>query len=96
MSGNEAELTVSIKKRMKNEKWKETKKEYTFSERGELIPKGITYELSTNKKWEKKDIWDMVFRTIAALSIGVPFIIFLVQRNVGGPKVRQLEIREIL
>lgn len=75
---------------MKKDEWRETRREFSINDNGELIPSKVTHDFFPKSKWERKDIWDIALRCIAALSIAVPFIIFIVQRNAEIKRQRQI------
>lgn len=80
---------------MTESEWKETKREFTVAENGELVPSKVTQELTSKveepkSKWEPKDILDVVFRTLTLFAIGVPIMLFYWQRQEEINKQRQL------
>jgi hypothetical protein len=82
---------------MDEPKWIETKKEYSVSECGDLIPTKVTLELEKEKRagLERKEIIDISLRVVSLLAIFIPIVLFFKQQNAERDKQKALFQLEI-
>lgn len=70
--------------------WKETKKEFEITERGELMPTRVTMELESPWKFRPKELIDLGIRIIALLAIGIPIFLFYQGRHAELERQQEL------
>jgi hypothetical protein len=75
---------------MGKEKWIETRKEFTTKDSGDLGPPKIIHERDRSAEFNRKEILEIVFRSIAALAIAIPIMIFIGQRRAEIEKQKEL------
>lgn len=70
--------------------WNDTRKEYNVDESGSLKLAKVTSELK-KKSFEKKDILEMVFKTIGVFAIGLPIYMVSIQQKaaINGQRATQ-------
>ncbi len=79
---------------MNKTKWIATKKEYEVDAQGKPVLKKFTSEPKKNN-FEKKDLFDLVFRTIGLLAIGLPIYMISVQQRAAIRSDRAKQQSEI-
>ena len=75
---------------MGKEKWIETRKEFNTKESGDLGPPKIIHERDRSSEFSKKEVLDIVFRSVTALAIAIPIMIFIGQRSAEIQKQKEL------
>ena len=75
---------------MGKEKWIETRKEFITTDSGDLGPPKIIHEKDRSAEFNRKEILEIVFRSIAALAIAIPIMIFIGQRSAEIRKQKEL------
>lgn len=77
--------------------WQETKKEMGIDPEGKLVVKSVTMEIKREKflGFEKKELWDLVIKTIGIVAIVTPLLLFKCSRDADVDKqknIMQLEL----
>lgn len=75
---------------MGKEKWIETRKEFTTKDSGDLGPPKIIHERDRSSEFSKKEVLDIVFRSVTVLAIAIPILIFIGQRSAEIEKQKEL------
>jgi len=75
---------------MGKEKWIETRKEFATTDSGELGPPKVIHERDRSTEFNRKEILEIVFRSVTVLAIVIPILIFIGQRSAEIEKQKEL------